>query len=120
MLVVAIGLLGLRVLGQSNDRAERLGALQKRSFSYGKLQSDAYQVRLLLAESVGDAFYTVWPGASPGRLGGSAVALDGAVLNALARIRPATLPDRLGFVPPAEDERILRQIRRKSHRVYRC
>ena len=55
VLVVAIGLLGLRVLGQSNDRAERLGALQKRAFSYGKLQSDAYQVRLLLAENVGDA-----------------------------------------------------------------
>ncbi len=53
VLVVAVGLLGLRVLGQSNDRAERLGALQKRAFSYGKLQSDAYHVRLLLAENVG-------------------------------------------------------------------
>jgi signal transduction histidine kinase len=117
VLVVAIGLLGLRVLGQSNDRADRLGALQKRSFSYGKLQSDAYQVRLLLAENVGDAFYTVWPRASPTPRGGSAVALDGAVLNALARIAPATLPDRLGFVPPAEDELILRRIRRKSARL---
>ena len=54
VLVVAVGLLGLRVLGQSNDRAERLGALQKRAFSYGKLQSDASHVRLLLAENVGD------------------------------------------------------------------
>ena len=117
VLVMAVGLLGLRVLGQSNDRAERLGALQKRSFSYGKLQSDAYQVRLLLAENVDEPFYTVWPGGSPTGRGGSAVALDGAVLNALARIRPATRPDRLGFVPPAEDERILRQIRRKSARL---
>jgi signal transduction histidine kinase len=117
VLVVAIGLLGLRVLGQSNDRADRLGALQKRSFSYGKLQSDASQVRLLLAENVGDPFYTVWPGASPARHGGSVVALDGAVLNALARIAPATFPDRLGFVPPAEDELILHQIRRKSARL---
>jgi signal transduction histidine kinase len=32
-------------------------------------------------------------------------------------MRPATLRDRLGFVPPPEDERILRQIRRKSVRL---
>jgi hypothetical protein len=51
VLVVAVGLLGLRVLGQSNDRAERLGALQKRAFAYGKLHSDTSHVRLLLAEN---------------------------------------------------------------------
>ncbi len=117
VLVMAVGLLGLRVLGQSNDRAERLGALQKRAFSYGKLQSDAYQVRLLLAENVDEPFYKVWPVGSPTGRGASAVALNGAVLNALARIGPATRPDRLGFMPPAEDERILRQIRRKSGRL---
>ena len=65
VLVMAVGLLGLRVLGQSNDRAERLGALQKRAFSYGKLQSDASHVRLLLAENVDEPFYKVWPGGSP-------------------------------------------------------
>ena len=113
VLVMAVGLLGLRVLGQSNDRAERLGALQKRAFSYGKLQSDASHVRLLLAENVDEPFYKVWPVGSPTGRGAS----NGAVLNALARIRPATRPDRLGFVPPAEDERILREIRRKSGRL---
>jgi signal transduction histidine kinase len=117
VLVAAVGLLGLRVLGESNDRAERLGALQKRAFSYGRLQSDAYHVRLLQAESVDRAFYTVWPGALPTVGRASAIAMDGAVLNAIARIGPSTLPDRLGFVPPAEDERILRQIRRKSERL---
>ena len=103
VLVAAVGLLGLRVLGESNDRAERLGALQKRAFSYGRLQSDAYHVRLLQAESVDRAFYTVWPGALPTVGRASAIAMDGAVLNAIARIGPSTLPDRLGFVPPAED-----------------
>ena len=118
VLVVVVGLLGLRVLGQSNERVERLGPLQKRAFSYGKLQSDAYQVRLLLAENVDEAFYLVWPGALPRDRGASAIAaLDGAILNALARIGPATLPDRLGFVPPAEDERFLRQIRMKSDQL---
>ena len=31
--------------------------------------------------------------------------------------RPATLPDELGFVPPTEDERVLRKIRLKSERL---
>ena len=38
-------------------------------------------------------------------------------LSALARIGPATLPDELGFVPPAEDERVLRKIRLTSREL---
>ena len=56
-LVVAVGVLGLRVLGQSNDRVGGLGALQKRASAYGKLQSDAFNVRVLLAENVAADFY---------------------------------------------------------------
>ena len=59
LLVVVVGVLGLRVLGQSNDRVETLGALQERAVAYGKLQSDAAHVRLLLAENVGRDFYKV-------------------------------------------------------------
>jgi signal transduction histidine kinase len=114
ILVVAVGVLGLRVLGQSNDRVGTLGALQERAFAYGKLRSDTSQVRLLLAENVDRAFYKIWPRGFPTGRGASAVAVDLAVLNALARIGPATLPDRLGFVPPAEDESVLRKIRLKS------
>jgi signal transduction histidine kinase len=117
LLLVAVGLLGQRVLGQSNDRVRDLGALQQRAFAYGTLQSHTYQVRLLLAENPGRAFYEVWPGGFPTGRGLSAVAVDLAILNLLARIRPATLPDRLGFVPPAEDERVLRKIRLKSGRL---
>jgi signal transduction histidine kinase len=111
VLVVAIGLLGLRVLGQSNDRAEKLAALQERAFAYGKLQSDALHVRLLLAENVGEDFYKVNPSFSPTAV---AEAVDKAIASALARIRPATLVDNLGFVPPAEDEAVLRRIRAKT------
>jgi signal transduction histidine kinase len=116
VLVVAVGLLGLRVLGQSNDRVGGLGALQKRAFAYGKLQSDASHVRLLLAENVGSDFYKVNPtgGTVPTGRGATAVAVDQAVANALARIGPATLVDSLGFVPSAEDEGVLRRIRLKS------
>ena len=38
-LLVAVGLLGQRVLGQSNDRVESLEALQQRAFAYGQLQT---------------------------------------------------------------------------------
>ena len=41
LLVVVLGVLGLRLLGQSNDRMETLGTLQARAAAYGKLQSDA-------------------------------------------------------------------------------
>ena len=45
LLVVVLGVLGLRLLGQSNERVETLGTLQQRAFAYGKLQSDALHVR---------------------------------------------------------------------------
>ena len=51
VLLVAIGLLGQRVLGQSNDRIVSLGTLQQRAFAYGQLQSDAGYARGLLAEN---------------------------------------------------------------------
>jgi len=53
LLVVVVGVLGLRLLGQSNERVATLGTLQVRAFSYGKLRSDALHVRLLLAQNVG-------------------------------------------------------------------
>ena len=53
LLVVGVGLLGLRLLGQANERVETLGTLQERAFAYGKLRSDALHARLLLSENVG-------------------------------------------------------------------
>jgi signal transduction histidine kinase len=116
-LVVVVGLLGLRVLGQSNDRVGSLGALQERASAYGKLQSDAFHVRLLLAENVAGDFYRLNnPGLRPAT-GRAASAVELAAANALARIGPATIVDRLGFSPSAEDEALLRRIRTKSARL---
>ena len=115
VLLVAVGALGLRVLAQSDDRVERLGPLQERAAAYGKLQSDTAHVRLLLAENVDPDFYLVWPGGQP--TGSGRVAVDKALVNELERIGPSTLPDRLGFVPPAEDESVLREIRVTSGRL---
>jgi signal transduction histidine kinase len=117
VLVVAVGVLGLRVLGQSNHRVAALGALQERAAAYGELQSDTRHIRLLLAENPAEGFYTVWPGGKRRDRKASAIAIDQAVLSAVARIGPATLSDELGFVPPAEDERILRKIRLTSSQL---
>src|SRR3954464_8309775 len=57
LLVVGVGLLGLRLLGQSNDRVATLGTLQERAFAYGKLRSDALHTRLLLSENVAGDFH---------------------------------------------------------------
>jgi signal transduction histidine kinase len=114
VVVVAVAVLGLRVLGQSNDRAERLAVLQERAFAYGKLHSDTSHIRLLLAENFTPDFSGV-------RLAGPgypvAVPVDRYVVDALAQIGPATVSDRLGFVPPPEDERFLRKIRAKNRRL---
>jgi signal transduction histidine kinase len=118
-LVVVVGVLGLTVLGQSNDRVGTLGALQKRAFAYGKLESDTLHVRQLLPENVGPDFYKVNPGGLPIGRGASSVAVDQAVENLLARIGPSTRPDSLGFVPPSDDESVLRKIRVKSKRLQR-
>ena len=60
LLVVVLGVLGLRLIGQSNQRVETLGTLQVRAFAYGKLRSDAGNIRGLLAQRVGGDFFEVW------------------------------------------------------------
>jgi signal transduction histidine kinase len=114
VLVVAVGVLGLRVLGQSNGRVARLGALQGRAFAYGKLKSDAFTVRLLLAENVATEGVPVRVRPPSGR---TRSVRDQAVVSALARIGPATLVEALGFDPPPEDEAVLRRIRATSRRL---
>jgi signal transduction histidine kinase len=114
ILFVAVGLLGLGVLRQSNDRVGTLGGLQERNFAYGQLQRDAAYVRALMAENAGRSFSKVWPGAPGNNRGPKAVAIDNVTANAVARIGPATAADRLGFTPPSDDAHTLDVIRQKS------
>jgi signal transduction histidine kinase len=114
VLVVVVGLLGLRVLGQANERVARLGALQQRASAYGKLQSDASNVRELLAGNVSSEFYEVNQRNPPRPSPREAAVLDKAVANAVALIVPATSAVSLGFVPPAQDQREIRAIGAKS------
>jgi signal transduction histidine kinase len=117
LLVVVVAVLGLRLLGESNERVETLGTLQERTFEYGKLESSAVHVRRLLFGNVDDEYYKVWTGSrdeAEARSPAARLAIDQAVKSAAENIAPSTFPDRLGFVPPPEDERFLRDIRAES------
>jgi signal transduction histidine kinase len=115
VLVVVVGVLGLRVLGQANARAEMLGTLQDRAYAYGALQSEAFNIRVLEAENVAADFYRLNnPDLRPPS-GRDAMPVDEAIVNALARFGPET--SRLGFAPPAADLALLRQIRAKSEQL---
>ncbi len=118
VLVVAVGLLGLRVLGQANDRVGKLGALQQRAAAYGELRSDASQVRTLLAAIAGGNDVLKYAGQGQAAPSAASSAFqDQIVASALARIAPATNLNNLGFVPPAGDESVLRRIRAKDRQL---
>jgi signal transduction histidine kinase len=116
-LLVVVGLLGLRVLGQSNARVERLGPLQVRGAAYKGIQAQAEQVRQLLGIRLADPnvapAWGAWLGPTTIELpkGRSAVILDQAIATALSRLGPATSESRLGFVPPPEDDVVLERMR---------
>ena len=111
LLVVVLGVLGLRLLGQSNERVETLGTFQGRAFAYGKLRSDASNIRGLLAQRVGGDFFEVFPDQNKDDLKAGGWAIDRALLSAATLLPASTLPDQLGFRPPPEDERYLARIR---------
>ena len=117
VLALAVGLFGVRVLAQSNDRVGRLGALQVRANAFAKLEGDTRSIRLLLNQNPGSAFYQQNPelllrGRAPDE-----VAIDQAVRNALLRLGPATQVESLGFVPHARERSGLRQIRATTERL---
>ena len=118
LLVVGVSLLGLRLLGQSNERVATLGTLQERAFAYGKLRSDALHVRLLLSENVaGDFHKSIGADELTERSAAGTLAVDQAIASAVTEIPSTTFPDILGFVPPPEDESFLRRIRARAQEL---
>jgi signal transduction histidine kinase len=111
LLVVVLGVLGLRLLGQSNERMEKLGTLQARAAAYGKLQSDAGLISVLLSQRVGADFGPVFPAENTKSRRAGAWAVDLATLSAAIRFSAATYPDQLGFRPPPENARDIQRLR---------
>jgi signal transduction histidine kinase len=109
LLVVVVGVLGLRVLGQSNERVETIRHLHTRALAYAQLQSRVEQVRQLLAENPGEDFEQV-NNPRP-TTGGEALEVDKAIVTAVTLIEPATAASRLGFDPPEADVELLGRIR---------
>jgi signal transduction histidine kinase len=106
LLLVAVGLLGQVVLGQSNDRVGSLGSLARRASVYGRLQQNAKHVQELLSGNAGSAFGFVW--SDPGRE--SLRRVDGLAADAADHVAAGTAEDQLLFTPPPEDADALRKI----------
>jgi signal transduction histidine kinase len=112
LLLVAVGLLGQLVLGQSNDRVASVGPLQERAVQYGKLQAAAEHLQQGLAQNAGPDIYVVWPDAKPNPLlrGTYSLAIDQSAQDEAGRLASRTGRDRLGFAPPPADGEVLEGI----------
>jgi signal transduction histidine kinase len=120
VLLVAVGLLGQVVLGQSNERVANLGALQGRAYQYGQLQGEARHIRDALSGNAGPDFALVWPGVGTKLLRGkSSLAVDLLVADAASRLEGRATADQLGFTPSPEDQVILRRIETNAHLLFK-
>jgi signal transduction histidine kinase len=104
LLLVLVGVLGLRVIGDSNDRIVSLGALQQRATAYHDLQTVAAQVRKLLGQRTAvDLGVDSAAGLLP---------LDRTIRSTLLELDVAADVARLGFVPPGDQQNTLALIRK--------
>jgi signal transduction histidine kinase len=110
VLLVTVGVLGLRVLGDANDRVDALGKLQQRTAAYQKLQADAKQLRVLLALRAGGSdLATIFPGenTSPGLSSAvDGITVDGIIESTLTQGLASDIAD-IAFVPPAQERSVL-------------
>jgi signal transduction histidine kinase len=117
-LLVLVGVLGLRFLGQANGRVQGLGTLQLRSQVYDTLQTEASLLRQLLGyRTSGEPGQAALTGAKNAPGGQRWVRVDGTIRFALSQLSPSSSEVTFHFVPPPGDERMLEQIRRDYHRI---
>ena len=120
LLLVAVGLFGQLVLGQSNDRVASVGPLQERAVQYSQLQAEAEHLRVVLSVNVAKEFNTVWPDVAPPQIRGTySLAVDAFAVDAADRIGARTAADQLLFTPPQEDQEILDGIKNKADQLSR-
>jgi signal transduction histidine kinase len=119
-LLVLVSVLGLHVLGRSNARVERIGALQQRATTYQALAADATDLRQALgARSAGTIPVTGYTGGKRLEGGERWRLADLVVADVLSEIELGTNEITFGFVPPTGDERVLQRIRRDYRSLYR-
>jgi signal transduction histidine kinase len=109
-LLVVVGILGMRAIADSNDRAEALRVLQQRATAYRALQADVEQVQQLLGLRAGgpDLQAFVPPAVAP--TGVALASLDQTIATALTRLGPGGDIANLEFEVPATERTALDQI----------
>jgi signal transduction histidine kinase len=118
LLLVAVGLLGQRVLGQSNDRVASVGPLQERAVQYSQLQAEAEHLRGVLSANVAKEFSIGWKDSALPQIRGTySLAVDLFAVDAADRIGARTAPDRLLFTPPLKDQKILDGIKNTAEKL---
>ena len=112
VLVIAIGLLGLRAIADANDRAATLRTLQQRATVYRALQADVEQVHQLLGLRAGGAdlgkYVSQTPATAP--TGGALQLLDQTIATTLTRLGPGGDVTDLAVEPTADERGSLDRI----------
>jgi signal transduction histidine kinase len=111
-LLIVVGVLGLRVLGDANDRIASLGSLQQRATAYSELQADTSQLQLLLAlraSAFDTALTTTFIPIEQMR------SINATIISTLSSSKLSQLSARsatagLGFVPPDDERNALTKI----------
>jgi signal transduction histidine kinase len=112
-LLVVVAVLGLRVLGNANERVDRLGSLQARSSTYQALAAYATDLRQMLGvRAAGQPGLTPYTGGKTLEGGKQWVLPDDEAQFALSQVEIGTDEATFDFTPPPADERVLEAIRR--------
>ena len=121
VLLVAVGLLGQLVLGQSNARVASVGPLRERAVQYGRLQVAADDLRYFLAQNVGTPLNVVWPDSAPSPERGTySLAVDLWAMDAAVIVASRATPDQQpGFTPPQGDAEVLGRIEDEANELAR-
>jgi len=110
VLLVVLGVLGLRVVSDSNDRVVTLGGLQLRQAAYTELQADATLLRELLALRPSAEISAYLDDKATAPSPGSLALSDDAIQSTLDDLGPLTAVDKLGFTPTADELTVLARI----------
>jgi signal transduction histidine kinase len=109
-LLVIVGLLGIRAIADSNNRAEALRALQQRATAYRALQADVDQVQQLLGLRAGGLDQQAFNPPAEAPTGASLTALDQTIATSLTRLGPGGDVANLGFEVPLDEQATLDKI----------
>jgi signal transduction histidine kinase len=117
VLLVTVGVLGLSVLSQSNDRVEALGHLPQREATYRELRTVSDQLNSMLVSR--DQYVVCLiapnplacpPSVPPATYITGVAQSDGAINLILNELSLLTLGPDLGFMPPPGEQSILTKI----------